>query len=111
MKNLLLITLVGLLIIPAVSFTQEKKLTEEEAQKMIAEYRARESAAKEKISALEAEIAKLKEEIAELESKVSALKTEIDELNAKIAEIQKKTQKKRIGMRLLLKPFVLAKAW
>ncbi len=79
MRAIVMLIVIGL-VLPGTIFAQEKKLTEEEAQKLIQEYKDRAAKAEAKIGELTKEIEKLKQEVTDLETRVGKMKTEISEL-------------------------------
>jgi len=81
--------LVGLLVLALSSsdlYSDEKKITEEEALQMIQEYRSQESALKKEISQLESKLTNLSNKIADLTKNIAILKKDISDLKAEIAK-------------------------
>lgn len=80
MRTIVMAVIIGLLL-PGALPAQEKKLTEEEAQQMIQEYRDRAAQAEAKIGDLNGQIETLNGKISELEASIEKIKTEIGELS------------------------------
>ncbi len=84
MKNLWIIAL----LLPVAGWAQEgeKKLTEEEAQAQIAEYRQKLEQVNAEIAELEAQVKELQAQVSEYESCVQNTRQEIEDLKAEIAK-------------------------
>lgn len=75
------------LLLPMAGWAQEsQKLTEEEAQAMIQEYRQKLDAVNQEIADLESQVQSLQEEVSQYESCVQNTQQEIDEIQAEIAK-------------------------
>jgi len=92
MKKIWLIPIVLTFLVASLSYTQEKKLTKEQALQLIDEYRARETAANAKIGEENSKIDALKAEIAALDAKIADLEAQIAKF--KPAEVKPKVEKK-----------------
>ena len=89
MRTIVMIIVIGL-IIPGAILAEEKKLTEEEAQKLIMEYKDRATKA-------EAQIAELTEEIEKLKGEVSELNTRIEKMKGEVASLKEEWKRCQWG--------------
>jgi nucleoid-associated protein YgaU len=89
MKKLLFLGLIFALLVPAISFAQEK-LTEKQAQDELI-------AVKEKVAQAEAKIQELQAKVDALKSEIANLEAKRDELKAKIVELKEAWKRCQYG--------------
>ena len=91
MRRKLLISVVGALLLATISGAQQK-LTEEQANRLVDQYKTKEEAAGTKLKEEESKIAELKESIAELDERIATLQSEITKAKEAAAAAAKPTE-------------------